>query len=1757
LHDTFSPISPGTRADAYRIVRLIARGGMGEVYLARDLRLGRPAALKFLAGRLCADPALVRMFIAEARLTARVSHPNVVTVYGVGSLEGRPYVALEHVEGDTLQALLSAGPPSPEDAVATAAAIARAVSSAHEYDVLHRDLKPANVIMGRDGRVRVVDFGIAKVLGVDSHESGDATDWVESEGNEHGAIERTEKLDLGLETSPRGARRQHGAFGTPAYMAPERWAGIDSKAADIWALGVMLHELLVGEHPFAGLPDVVLMQRIACVEPVAVSNKLRDVPTELSQLVLHCLRKDPAERPAAREVSDVLAAFQARRSDQLDLESNPFPGLASFGEDDETCFFGRDDDVARVLEGLRSHVMVAVVGPSGVGKSSLVAAGLLPRLRRQGSWIVVRFRPGSRPIHALASRLTLVESRSTTGKSASDKADPTTRVWRDSSPPPRSTTQDSEEARGPDIDVLAQSLVREPERLASMLYELAVRQGSRVLVYVDQLEELVTQGENAEERRAFVRSLATAAMDPEEPVRVLFTVRDDFLGRIDWGDAAAVALGHVTFVRVPERDVLRRTVTDPLRQRGYAFDDPTVVEDLLDGARGQHALPLLQFVLHRLWELRDVPSRRLLRAAYEQVGGLAGALADHADRTLAPLTDDEVRAARGLLLRLVTPERTRRTIGVQRALDGLGPCAAGVLETLVRSRLLVTRPSRDAAGGVWVELVHESLPAMWLRYARWIEETREELIALRELSLAAELWARRGKRAEELWAGSALQEALDVLEHGNTAVSDDVREFVRLALDRDQARQRRSRRVRVLAIGGLVALATLSSLAAWGFRRNAMEANAARRASELARVTVLRETAAVALANGDVFQARARLRSALELGDSSALRTLWRQLRADPRLWRADLDGVNYEVALSPDQRWIAAAGQSGLVLLVDTTSFQSTLLRGHHDQVISVSFSPTANLLASGGWNGELLLWNLSTGTARVLQDRGDMIMSVRFAPDGRALAVAMRSGHVLWFDVEGSLPPKVIVDDDGGTRQMQFAPDGTLWLGGFDGTLRVLDPLAGKGRTLASREDSIYSLAVRPDGGQVAVGGDDGAVQLYEPSGAGPIASLRGHEGRVRGLAYLGDGAQLLSCGSDSTLRVWDTSTARQLTRMRSDQGMLTRVTSAADARTIATSSSTGIELWRLSSPVASPTPPRPPDASVLVSVATSPDGKLIVTGGSGCLDVWDATTFQRLLRVPEHESGEVRGVQVLDNRRVLSAIGRSPIKIRDLVSGETLKEIESPRTTLGDLAADVNRDWIAAGGTDGVLRFWTLSQGVPLSAQPRLLGIFFDLAKSPDGSLVATAGSDGTVMLSSPRGSKSRAFSVSGRAVQSVAFDPGGEFLMAASEDGALHRIDLSSGAVERLGQYTERFIDIAFHPTRPLLAAASTKGDVVLMDPNGGSLRRLRGHRREVNAVTFTPQGDYIVSVSDDKTVRRWNVETGKPSWFAVGLVGSPSASYTHAGWVGPGATEWASSHPWRTIVEGSRLSTDEGPSLCTSDFEHRVRYYVRGNATPVAQDQGAPVDRLLACPTGCLVRRGGRADFLSAGGLRTLGDRVSAWACGEQSFVLVTDDRLLELDVDGKVLRSEPRAGVRAALVEEAGTALGFDDGSIEVCAPGTTGPGVRLLRTPSSPVEVLRAGPRGTVAAGFEDGNVGVWEVDSGELLAQTLLVGPVLDLRYEAPSLFAVTELGDHGLIDLGVLALPRCDVLREVWADVHFVWKEGRAVAAPLPLDHPCATP
>ncbi|MBK9265540.1 MAG: protein kinase [Polyangiaceae bacterium] len=1155
-----SPISPPTnRPDSdvprtgyiehYEIIRPLGAGGMGTVLLARDTKLGRLVAIKFL---LDARRSGMRL-LAEAQATAHARHENIVVIYDIGAHDGRPYLVLEYLDGRSLRQVMMTESRGDNRALPRGLAldimvsVVRALVAAHQVGIVHLDLKPENIMLLDSGQVKVLDFGIASF------------------------VEREERTRAG----------------TRAYMSPEQWRGdsVDARS-DIWAVGIMLYELLDGAHP---LP-VEQRERVRDLDtPMPSLAETRPQLAGLADVVARCLRKRADERfQSAEELLAALEPWVARsKATSLGEDNCPFAGLGAFQEGDADRFFGRERDSIAVLGRLGRQPLVAIAGPSGAGKSSLVRAGLIPALRRSGeAWDALVVRPGRAPMAALHEAL-----------------------------------------RG---EMIAGELQTSPAMFGMSLRSRCRNEGPahRLLVFVDQFEELYTLGATEPERNAFLACLLAAADDPSSPLRVVLGIRSDFLDRLVENRAFLAQVSTGLYLLPPiQGDGLREALIEPVLAAGYHFEDEGIVAEMLDElSHAKTPLPLLQFSASALWEARDHERKRLTRAAYEAMGGVAGALAKHADAVVMGLSGKEQTMCRAILLRLVTPERTRAIAPLQElvALSKEPAVIEGIIDRLVAARLILVDTGAGEENAT-VELVHESLIERWPMLGRWLDQSAEDAHFLARLRTAATQWHAAGETPGLLWRDHVAEEARRFHDrHRQTAMSLNTMEerYLQAVIDfSDRARRRRNGLIAsafavVCAVAGIVFVLALRAQSA-AKRADEEAARVRQQNAELA-LQALKGRNAVRIMVARKYEKDPTLVLAVAREvEPPEIPKDWPELMSAALIrgvaadvWRTSPDRCGYAATFSPDGSRIAVAMDDYTTRILGRDLVERVNLRGHTKLVWSVDWSADGKRVATASFDNTARIWAADGSGESIVLHHDDMVNTAVFDPDGKRVVTAADDKTVrVWSAEDGRellrLPHVAEV------QTAAWSPDGQrIVTAGMDGIVRVWNA-SGVGKPLLLRGHTGPSFAAtfHPDGTRIAAGGQDRTVRVWDAKDGTELLVLRGHEEKVLSVAWSPDGTRIATAAKDQTARIWRADGMGEPIILSGHGHWVYTATWSPDGQQILTTSLDGTQRrWDLRSIVA-PTVLRG-HLDTVRGLAFSPDGQRVATASyDNTVRVWNA--------------------------------------------------------------------------------------------------------------------------------------------------------------------------------------------------------------------------------------------------------------------------------------------------------------------------------------------------------------------------------------------------------------------------------------------------------------------------------------------------------------------------------------------------------------------
>jgi serine/threonine protein kinase/DNA-binding winged helix-turn-helix (wHTH) protein len=1231
---------PARTIGAYELHERIGEGAFAVVYRATQATLGRDVAVKLVRGELANRPEFVRRFTIEAQMVARVEHPNVVPLYDYWREPDRAYLVMRLMTGGTLEARLDDGPMEVSATVAIVEQVAAALDAAHQLGVVHRDVKPENIMFDSEGRAYLADFGIA--------------------------------LEAAERAHPEAALSE----GSPLYASPEQLRREPvGPEADIFALGVVAYAMLIGRPPFADSRDEATRLRRHLEDPLpSVLASRPKLPAAIDRVLQIATAKQPDDRyPAASSFAAAFSAAVSRSGQPVDAgpavdrpRTNPYKGLRAFEETDAVDFHGRDRLVDELVDELSrpERTMLAVVGPSGSGKSSVVRAGLLPavragRLPGSGAWFVTAMNPGSHPFEALETALLRIAVN-----------------------PPGSLIEQ--------LRIADRGILRGVRRVLP-------DDDTILLLVIDQFEELFTSTTDPADRDLFLDTMVTALAEPGTPLRVVLTLRADFFDRPLRHPSFATILKHNTVTVTPlAADELERAIVDPAAALGVRFEPGLVARIFADVASQPGTLPLLQYTLTRLFD--RTAGDLILLDDYDGIGGLSGCLARRADELWEDTDPTRRDAVRRLFERLVNlgegAEDTRgRVLRVELGTD------AAITDAIVRygGARLLTFDRDPATREPTVEIAHEALIREWPRLRGWLDDDRETLRTHRHLSAATTAWIERQRDPAELYRGARLETAAH-LSADRVALNDDERAFIRASIGQRDAEiregRRRATRLRrfAAAAAALAVLALIAGATAYVQRGNA---RASAREADLGRL-IAQVQASV---EEDPAQALLLALEAYRL--EPGIRTLGAIQTAAvgaPHDWLGDITTgrPHQRLAFLADGSLLSASGDR--LEVWDLVGRRTTRMRGLGVETSDLDLSRDGLVAAVAGTDGSWQTIDVTT-LETVQEGRVEGSIAVIRLDDGAGRAlIGLDDGAIELVDLDDpTASTRIAIGVDQTVTDAAFRPDGgaiaVAW--GFPLPVRQfeLDDPSGDHLVLDGSEDA--QLVAYVDGELLTVFRE---VHRFDAESGEPIGEPIPHPGygMPSRLVTRDDGRfHVVGGGGITTLDTHGVTSEGRYVRggsVGSFGGAL-----SADARTVALGSTTGITLVAMDGAGLFVDVVVPPPAEPSQFQAISSDGTIVVQGGNVMDDipifVWDVSVRppRQVLEVERGSGIRLSGNDVILFRpergepayNILSQWDRASNEIRDLVKAD-------PRSFGAFIP------WVSARG-DVLVHPWVTSDGI----------------------------------------------------------------------------------------------------------------------------------------------------------------------------------------------------------------------------------------------------------------------------------------------------------------------------------------------------------------------------------------------------------------------------------------------------------------------------
>ncbi|MEU2282885.1 AAA family ATPase [Streptomyces sp. NPDC013178] len=1063
----------------------------------------------------------------------------------------------------------------------------------------------------------------------------------------------------------------------------------------------------------------------------------------------------------------------------------PYPGLDAFDEDEAPVYFGREAQAAELTRRLHSTAtrpterFLLLVGASGSGKSSLVRAGVMPRLRERRWTVVPAFAPGPSPLGALAGAL--------------------------------AAAADGQESASAVLRRLRQG----PDALRAELSRLRGGRFRRILIVVDQFEEIVTQA-GERERAQFLEVLRTC-LEQDPAVRVLVTLRVDLLGRI-LGTGWAELLQHPVAIGTLGRAQLVEAVERPAALVGLSFE-PGVVDSIVNEAGTDDALPLLAYLLQELYYASG-PGGTVTEELYRRLGGVPGALARQADITVSGLgAGVGINVVLRVLLRFVTVEGqdvARRHV----PLSELDERDRHVVDAFVEARLLrtdVTGSGSATSSEPCAQVTHEALFRQWAPLRQEVEARAERLRERAELERWAADWERAGRSDDYLLTGERLTAArrwLEALEESGQAsaparalvessqrrdltflsrVSDSIGRQVLLSAESEPER---SLLLSLAALGectptpsarrGLMAALAVSHLRsrldghtdtvrhiAWS-PDGCMLATASRDGTGRVYDAPSGRALLVLPCDGAMVESVAWSPDSARLATTGRDRVvrIWDAVSGEPVRLLTGAGDINRQVAWSPDGRYVAASSKDRVVRVWEAgTGRLAHELHGHGDDVWGVAWAPNGDRLASASHDQTAIVWDVTTGTAAItLTGHSDFVEGIAWSPDGRHIATGSGDHTArIWDSRTGDLRLLLRGHTDY-VWNLAWSPDGRMLASASsDRTVRIVGTEDAKVlAVLRGHADTVWGVTWSPCGTMLATSSTDGTGMVWDlrPRGA-EVVLADGHRGPVNQATWSGDGSRFATASDDGTVRVWDAATGVPAGPVTALQDRVWAVAWAPQGERLAFGTNDG--LFRITDGRGDTLFEQ--QGVVVEGCAWSPNGGRIATGGhDGAVRIQSVPDGTELLKLTEHQDWVGRVAWSPSGRQLASCSDDRTCRLWDVAEGRQLTVLRGHDNYLEDAAWSPDETRIATASGDWTAAVWDVLTGRRIEVLKGHEGRLRAIAWSPDGRHIATGADDRTVRVwSATTFEEIAVVGVHQDKVTSVAWSPDGTRLLTGSADG----------------------------------------------------------------------------------------------------------------------------------------------------------------------------------------------------------------------------------------------------------------------------------------------------------------------------------------------------------------------------------------------------
>jgi len=1147
---------------------------------------------------------------------------------------------------------------------------------------------------------------------------------------------------------------------------------------------------------------------------------------------------------------------------------NPYKGLEAFKESDASFFFGREKIIEELLENIQKQPFIAVLGPSGSGKSSLIAAGIIPKLKDMGNWIIASFRPKNVPFDNLSLSFIpyLYEDKIVQIEKAKN---------------------------------LTEKFIRTEVGLEDIVNMMRIDFSDyNILIFVDQFEELFTSNPYETQKKFIELVLKPFSLKSHLPLTFLFTLRSDFLSIASEHSLFANMMNKYNFkILTPMSELeLISAIEKPLEKLYVKLEaglSQRIVQELTNEPG---SLPLLQFALTEMWKKQKF--KELTHTAYDSIGGVNHALSCYADTVYESFTSEESELFWQIIVQLVRPgegtEDTRQVALRHHFNDN----SWTFIRMLADARLVVTGRNENSSVET-VEIVHEALIKNWEPLKSKMFENRSFRLWQNNLRQTIAEWKKSDKNDDFLLRGGRLEDALEKLENHKTELSNDELSFISTSVTLKRKKSQKIKKYYIFAtLSVTMFILIISALGIYSFIKS-IEANKQKLISEQKTIETLQkgeelkqklidaqhnlglfffEKANYVLSKKNYNETILNLLHALfnlsSKRDESKIIEAESIITSEPSFpivfsfCKFDTpeticntkQSVFQCFEKSPDDLTLAVVYKNVIKLIDIATGKTLKNLISDTSLINNISFSPDGHSLASGDDENKIIIWNIEYAKDFfILGKHRKKVNSVCFSNDGKMLASGSDDKSVILWNIESKKEIFRFEGHEQNVNSVVFSPDGNLLASGGDGHKIILwDVKSGKVISkFEGHNESINCVRFSPDGKILASSSGnpvpfinlaknfDNTIRLWNVKTGKQISKFVGHTESINCINFSSDGKYLISASGisygenqnnsdkDNTMRLWDINTGNQIFVITGHTMGVKQVDFLHNMMSIISLSKDGIICWDISDVLDDKSPIFRDYEDAAMAMQFSPhNNKQLAWGSLKSNYVFIFNNYQtKIATILKNHKDFITSISFSPNGKFLASGSRDRNIVLTDIETKNNNKLQGHDATVLSLSFSNDEKFLSSGGADNKIILWdTISGNKVLKLKGHKDGVK-SVIFSPVSNILASGGDDRTIILWN--------------------IETGKEF--------------------SRFEKHTEPINCLSFSPDGKLLASGASDKNIIIWDVvNRKLIRYLSGHEDQVNCLSFSPDGKYIASGSgsfvhtlynSDNSVRVWEVNSG--------------------------------------------------------------------------------------------------------------------------------------------------------------------------------------------------------------------------------------------------------------------------------------------------------